>query len=494
MDRIELLNKIYAGRTLFEAQLARLDTARMTDPVLPGGWSAKDLLAHLGWWERRSVEIYYELSQGGDPTRPTNPAEVDAVNARILREMRPRSLDWVRIFERRAYLDLLQIVENAPEADLFDAQRFAWTGGYPFAEWIAGNSSDHYAEHLPDLQPLLADAPIRVSGGRRPSTGGLVDPDAGAEAPPPRAEDSAARGDEAPPPYSDSPEPPFAAPAVAAQRLHPAVRRAREFLMRHGRAIDQALFNTRFGASGADAVLEVLARDQNPDGGFTRLELDIAAPQSNPYAVEGALIALNWIDAPRDHPLVQRAVAYLEHTQDESGGWRLAPEIFEHQLAEWFINWPWPSLTPAAAIAGLLKRLGLGSDRLHAGVQGLFERLANPADLVGTEFFSARPYAYYLATDWKLPQANLYRSGLVWWMMREAMAEPRLDPTLFMELAGGPDSAISRMLPPEVLSEQLDRLLVVQSEDGGWPTSYPAHWRPWITVTNLLTLSAYGRV
>ena len=496
MDRIDLLNEIYAGRTLLEAQLARLDAERMNTPVLPGGWSARDMLAHLGWWERRSVEIYYELAQGGDPTRPVTPAEVDVVNARILRELRPRSLDWVRLYERRAYLDLLQIVETAPEDDLFDAQRFAWTGGYPFAEWIVGNSSGHYAEHLPDLRPLLGDAPIRVAGGKAPSTGGLVDPEKlVGETGPVRAA-GAGEADEAEPTfaYRESRGGPFAAPAAAAVRLHPAVQRAREFLMRQGSALEQALFNYRFGAAGVDGVLEALSRCQNPDGGFTHLELDIAAPQSNPFAVEWALVAFNWIDAPREHPLVRRAVEYLERTQDEDGGWRLAPEIYRHALAPWFKDWQWPSLTPACAIAGLLKRLGLGSDRLHRRVQGLFERLANPADLVGAEFFSARPYACYLAVDWQIPQAGLYRSGVLWWMLRGALAGPQIDAAHFMELAGAPGSAISQMLPPDLLSAQLDRLLAEQDADGGWPTPYPEHWRPWVTITNLYALRSYGRV
>lgn len=475
MNRIDLLNEIYAGRTLFEAQMARLDAARMDDPVLPGSWSARDLLAHLGWWERRSVEIYYELTQGGDPARPVTPAEVDALNAKIVRDMRLRSMDWVRRFERRAYLDLLQIVESAAEEELFDPQRFPWTGGYPFAEWLVGNSSGHYAEHLPDLTPLLGDAPIRVEGGKLPSTGRLADVDAPAAASPAQPR-------------------PYRLPTTATLSPHPAVQRAREFLMRQGRDIDQALFRYCFASSGAGAVLEVLSRYQNPDGGFTRLELDIAAPQSNPFAVEWALIAFNWIDAPRDHPVVRRAVEYLEQTQNEDGGWRLAPEIYQHGLAPWFTHWPWPNLTPSCTIAGLLQRLGLGSDSLHARVRGLFERLAKPSDLVGAEFYSARPYAYYLANPVEMPAAALYRSGAVWWILRGALAGPQLDATQFMELAGEPDSLIARMLPPKLLGAQLDRLLAEQAEDGGWPTAYPEHWRPWITVNNLLTLRSYGRV
>ena len=34
--------------------------------------------------------------------------------------------------------------------DLFNPQRFAWTEGKPFAEWIESNTYGHYAEHQAD--------------------------------------------------------------------------------------------------------------------------------------------------------------------------------------------------------------------------------------------------------------------------------------------------------------------------------------------------------
>ncbi len=471
MDRIDLLNQIYAGRTLLESQLARLDAERMNDPVLPGGWSAKDMLAHLGWWERRSVEIYQELTAGGDPARPVTPAEVDIVNAQVLSELRPHSLDWVREFEHNAYRDLLHLVETMPEEDLFDAQRFAWTGGYPFSEWILGNSCGHYDEHLPDLHPLMGDAPIRVAGGKAPSTGGLVDP-VGIAA-------DLAR---------------MAAVAPDTSSLNPVVQRGRAFLRREGRDIDMALFNFCFGSLDTGGVLEVLARYQNPDGGFARLEFDIEAPQSNPFACELALVILNWINPPRDHPVVRRLVEYLERTQEDDGCWRLPPEAYEHTLAAWYKSWEWPNISPSCSISGLLKRLDLGSEKLHARIMELFEKLANPADLTGSEFYAARPYAYYLAANVNPTQADLYRWGVVWWLVRGSLVGPLIDATHFMELAGVSDSPISKQIPPKVLSTQLDRLLEGQSADGGWPTPYSARWRSWITINNLLFLRSYRRV
>ncbi len=147
MDRIALLNELHAGRTRLETMLARLTPAQMTEAGVAGGWSMKDLMAHIGWWEQRAVEIYQELAAGGNPSRPNTSAELDAVNAQIYDQFRLRNLDEVRAFEQAAFREVLHLAETAPDKDLFDPQRFSpWTDG-PYAQWILDNSTGHYEEH-----------------------------------------------------------------------------------------------------------------------------------------------------------------------------------------------------------------------------------------------------------------------------------------------------------------------------------------------------------
>lgn len=436
MDRITFLDQIYAGRTRLEALLERLPLAQMTTPLLPGGWTVKDLLAHLGWWEQRAVQACQESAAGQTPVIFLPDPEVDALNARIVEEYRPRGLDEVREFEQQAYHRLLAFVETLPEDELFDPQRFAWMEGLPLAEWIASNSSGHYDEHLEGLRGLVPGA-----------------------------------------------EP---VPGV--------VQRGVDFLAAAGRDIDRALVDYTFRRMPVLDVLDVLAHYQNADGGFTWLEVDIAAPVSNPFATELALRVLGWIDPPRDHPLVERVVAYLEQAQDEEGCWRFSPEVYQSALASWFQGWQWPNLNPSGQITGSLKRLGLGSDRLHARVQRLFDRLANPADLATGEYYSVLPYGLYFQTEWEFPGADLYRWGVAWWLVRQHVAGTGLDATHFLELAPRPDAPVAARLPQGVLAAKIDQLLAEQAADGGWPTPYDARWRPWVTANNLLILKAHGRI
>lgn len=276
------------------------------------------------------------------------------------------------------------------------------------------------------------------------------------------------------------------------------LQKAQTFLQTHGRDIDQARFAYHFGDLPLADLLATLGRYQNPDGGFFGLEVDIAAPQSNPFAMEIALLMCLWAIAPKDHPLLQKAVAHLEATQDADGGWRFVPEIYKHSLAPWFQGWAWPNLNPACTISGLLLELGLGSPAMHTRVAELFDRLEKPVEVSGVEgrdgdFYSVRPYALYFRAETGHPRQAFYRAELVQWFARQH-AQNKLDNTHFFEYIRTPHSYAGQSIPPHILQARLDMLEAEQSPDGGWPSPYDPRWRPWITVNNLLVLKAFERL
>jgi hypothetical protein len=273
------------------------------------------------------------------------------------------------------------------------------------------------------------------------------------------------------------------------------VSRAAEFLRDNGRDIDQARFAFYFGSATLETLLEVLGRYQNPDGGFGhKLEVDIAARDSNPFATELALLICLQADVPRNHELLRRTVDHLETTQDQDGGWRFSENVYADELAPWFQTWNWPNLNPACTIGGLLRALGLGSDALHKRVEGLFERLADVNDLAEGDFYSVRPYAYYFLPVWRSPSRELYLSGVLWWLIRSHLADTIADGAHFFEYVRGPNTTIGARLPKPLVAARLDMLEAEQAEDGGWPSPYASAWRPWVTVQNLLVLRAFGRI
>lgn len=273
------------------------------------------------------------------------------------------------------------------------------------------------------------------------------------------------------------------------------VAQAERFFQQNGRDIDQARFAYHFGDLSQDDLLAVLSRYQNSDGGFGHgLEVDIAALQSNPFATELALLICLQADIPREHPLLRHTVAYLEQTQEDDGTWRFAPEIYAAELAPWFQGWQWPNLNPSCTLAGLLKELGLGSERLHGRVERLFAQLAQVADLAGDDFYAARPYVYYFLPDWSHSRRELYLSGVLWWLIRQHVNGKLADSEHFFAYVRHPRTYTGRMLPAAILAERLSMLESEQADDGGWPSPYNDAWRGWITVQNLLTLKAFNRI
>ena len=154
MNKADLLTQIRASRQQLEATLAQISDEQMVAADMPGGWSAKDALAHIAWWEKYAVNTYHTLRRGDTPASVIEEQTVDELNARVFAENRARNLADVRREESEVYQDLLALVENAPEEDLFNPQQFAWTEGQPFVDWIKNNTYGHYEEHLDDLRAL----------------------------------------------------------------------------------------------------------------------------------------------------------------------------------------------------------------------------------------------------------------------------------------------------------------------------------------------------
>jgi hypothetical protein len=152
VNQAELLAHIRSGRAQFESALAQCSDDQLLAPNLHGGWSIKDLIAHIGFWEQHTTARFGALLRGVEP--PDENIAIDELNARVYAQNQHKPLAEVRLEEQAAYEQLLLLVENAMDDDLFNPQRFAWTEGRPFAEWIENNIYGHYEEHQADFKAL----------------------------------------------------------------------------------------------------------------------------------------------------------------------------------------------------------------------------------------------------------------------------------------------------------------------------------------------------
>ena len=151
MNKAELLINIRSGRAQLESALAQFSDEQLLAPNLHGGWSIKDLIAHIGFWEQRTAIQFSTLLRDVEP--PDENITLDELNAQVYAQNQHKPLAEVRREEQSAYEQLFLLVENALDDDLFNPRRFAWTDGKLFAEWVENNTYGHYEQHQADFTP-----------------------------------------------------------------------------------------------------------------------------------------------------------------------------------------------------------------------------------------------------------------------------------------------------------------------------------------------------
>jgi len=144
-SRAQLLNDIQVERRRLEQNLAVLTRKEMLKRRVVGEWSVKDVLAHLVEWEQHLIAWYAAGLRGEVPTLPAmNRQETDAFNQAIYEKHCRRTLDDILADFHTSYEEILATVQAIPEQDLFARGRYAWTGKWDLASYVAGCTCNHY--------------------------------------------------------------------------------------------------------------------------------------------------------------------------------------------------------------------------------------------------------------------------------------------------------------------------------------------------------------
>ncbi|HEX6031003.1 MAG TPA: ClbS/DfsB family four-helix bundle protein [Tepidiformaceae bacterium] len=156
MDRRQLLAEMRDGRGRWDAALDRVPRERMLEPAFEGGWSLKDVIAHVGAWERVAT-LRLERGLGRGATLDSfEGAPLDERNQRYYEAHRGHELEDVINGELEAWAQLVSTVEALQEADLHDPSRLGLQAdGIPW-EMIAGNAHEHFDEHIAQIDEWLA--------------------------------------------------------------------------------------------------------------------------------------------------------------------------------------------------------------------------------------------------------------------------------------------------------------------------------------------------
>ena len=152
MDKAEFIRRVETARCEWNGLLAQVDDDLMLKSGIEGDWSAKDILAHVMWYEREMVRLLNSRSLIGSDLWEL---PLDDRNDEIHKEVKGMSLNAVRLGSEDAFGELIRQLNRLPEEAFGDPAHFQ---NMP-SEWkpwdvIASNTFRHYREHSDSIRQL----------------------------------------------------------------------------------------------------------------------------------------------------------------------------------------------------------------------------------------------------------------------------------------------------------------------------------------------------
>ena len=167
-SKTELLERMRAGREEWDALIAQIPDSARTEPALAGGWSVKDLIAHVAAFENWTAAQIRAANEGRAPTDSelygveevtVDPEEgdLDRQNAAIYARYREMPLAEVMTFSSQAFADLVAAVEGVSDEDFGRTGAQTWTGDKTLLEIIPEQCYAHYEQHADELRSISGD-------------------------------------------------------------------------------------------------------------------------------------------------------------------------------------------------------------------------------------------------------------------------------------------------------------------------------------------------
>jgi hypothetical protein len=148
-----LARELVDARAAFTQALADVDPGLLLTPGLVGDWSARELLAHVGYWAGHAAEALHQAELNASEQFGADELDVDERNAVVARVARETDMRTVRQREEAAFDALLARLQRADPAWL--EERTAY--GDTLEQVVRDDGIDHYREHVSDLRAWFAE-------------------------------------------------------------------------------------------------------------------------------------------------------------------------------------------------------------------------------------------------------------------------------------------------------------------------------------------------
>lgn len=147
----QLVDELAGAHDEFSAALGRLPPDDLARPTLVGEWSAKEVIAHLGYWAGYAVEVVQAAERGATATFGEGRPSVDEINATVARVARQSDLAAVRMREQSSFEALVARVA-AMDPMLLDA---TLPSGETVERAVREDGVEHYRGHAAELAALV---------------------------------------------------------------------------------------------------------------------------------------------------------------------------------------------------------------------------------------------------------------------------------------------------------------------------------------------------
>jgi hypothetical protein len=140
MNRSQLLKRLEKAWEAFKESYAGLSDSELMEPGVLGGWSVRDIIAHVTWWEEEALTHLPLILDGRKPPRySVTYGGIDAFNAQMTERKRCLSLSEVLRQQDDTHRRLIDFIQRAPEDQLTRETRFRHR--------LRLDTYSHYPEH-----------------------------------------------------------------------------------------------------------------------------------------------------------------------------------------------------------------------------------------------------------------------------------------------------------------------------------------------------------
>jgi len=149
LPQTALLKEIEFERSALDRALALLNSRQMTRPgVTRGGWSVKDILAHLVEWQKMNLRWYEAGLRGEKPEIPApgfTLRDLPRLSQMICRKYRRHSLRSVRDEYERYHAEMVALIRRLSDEELTTLHWFSWTGpSWTLSDYLRASTAAHY--------------------------------------------------------------------------------------------------------------------------------------------------------------------------------------------------------------------------------------------------------------------------------------------------------------------------------------------------------------